>query len=299
MIMVQNPDDLLSFLAVARAGSISAAARMLAHDPATIGRKILRLEDELGASLFVKSPKGYALTDPGRDLVAKAETLEGLMQEVSVAFHGQSDRLDGRVRIGAPDGCATFLLPAICSRLSKAHPDLVVDIVASSREFDLLSREVDIAISVSPAKAKAVRTTPLARYQLHFAAASGLLAQDRANLPSDLPLISYIPELLVDPGLDLPEAFRIKEPKLRSNSVLVQWSWLQQGAGVGLVHDFAFARSPGLERVYPDFALERDYHLNIRRDDLRFKRMQKLAGTLSDEIRREITIGQAAPWRGI
>ena len=56
-----NWDDLRVFLAVARRESLSAAARGLRIDPATVSRRIARLEEETGAALFAKSPQGYAI----------------------------------------------------------------------------------------------------------------------------------------------------------------------------------------------------------------------------------------------
>ena len=74
---MENWDDMRVFLAVARTESLSAAAPILKMDPATLGRRIARLERSMGAALFVKSPQGYALTDLGeriRDRAAEAET---------------------------------------------------------------------------------------------------------------------------------------------------------------------------------------------------------------------------------
>ena len=290
---MQDPDDILAFLAVARSGSISGAARKLGQDPATVGRKISRLEEGLKSTLFAKSPRGYAITEAGKRLRDHAETLEQLVLEIEDSFGEDKARLEGPLRIGAPDGCATFLLPQVCARLAQSHPGLVLEVVASSREFDLLNREVDLAISVSPPSAKAVATTPLADYQLHFAALKSVI--DSATSPYDLPLISYIPELLVDPGLDLPQSFRNREPSLRSNSVLVQWAWLRDGAGIGLVHDFALSQAPELVRVHETFAIDRCYFLNMRRDDTRFKRTQALADLLAEEIRTQIALSRGLP----
>ncbi|MFT7522477.1 MAG: DNA-binding transcriptional LysR family regulator, partial [Candidatus Paceibacteria bacterium] len=61
-------DDLRIFLAVARLSSISNAGKLLKLDPATVGRRIARLEDQLQSHLFVKSPQGYAMTDAGESL---------------------------------------------------------------------------------------------------------------------------------------------------------------------------------------------------------------------------------------
>jgi len=285
---MNNADDILTFLSVARCESISAAARHLGNDPATVGRKIQRLEDTLRTTLFAKSPRGYHLTEAGLRLLERAEEMESVLLEIDGAFSQSESQLQGRVRIGAPDGCATFLLPDICAALSQDYPDLVLEVVASSREFDLLNREVDLAISVTPPTAKALETQPLADYKLHFAAARSLIEAHGDGL-NDIPLISYIPELLIDPGLDIPKSFRTKEPSLRSNSVLVQWAWLKAGQGVGLVHDFAYRAEPDLLRVHPEFELDRSYFLSMRKDDMRFKRTGTLAGRLMDDIRKSLT----------
>ncbi len=65
-------DDLRIFLAVVRGESLSAAGRVLKIDPATVGRRIARLEEVMGARLFVKSPQGYALTSEGARLLPHA-----------------------------------------------------------------------------------------------------------------------------------------------------------------------------------------------------------------------------------
>lgn len=285
---MRNPDDILIFLSVARMESISAAARLLGKDPATVGRKIQRLEEGLRVTLFAKSPRGYQLTEAGLRLLERAEGMETALIEIEDAFSQSGRQLQGRFRIGAPDGCAAFLLPQICAGLADEHPDLVLDVVASSREFDLLNREVDVSISVTPPKAKALVTTALADYKLHFAAARSLVEEQSDGL-GNVPLISYIPELLVDPGLDIPDNYRTKEPSLRSNSVLVQWEWLKSGKGIGLVHDFAFRRDSTLVRVHPEFELDRSYYLNTRREDVRFKRMDALLLKLRQDILDALT----------
>lgn len=283
---MKNPDDVLTFLAVARTGSISGASRQLSQDPATVGRKIGRLEETLGATLFAKSPRGYNLTEAGGQLLVQAEELESVLAEIDGAFLQTSNQLHGKIRIGAPDGCATFLLPGACAHLAAANPDSIFEVVTSSRDLDLLNREVDISISVTRPTAKAVKSKHLLEYQLHFAAARGLVDSDLESLP----LISYIPEMLVDPGLDIPPSYRTKEPILRSNSVVVQWEWLKAGHGIGLVHDFAFQHDDDLVRVFPEFHLKRSYYLNIRRDDAKFKRMQLLCESLRQSIRAEVGV---------
>ncbi|MCV6596398.1 MAG: LysR family transcriptional regulator [Mangrovicoccus sp.] len=284
-------DDLLIFLMVARRGSITAAAQHLAKDAATVGRRIGRLESDLGAMLFAKSPKGYRLTDAGLRLLPQAEALEDLMSDITSGFRDETETVSGRVRIGAPDGCATFLLPQICASLTEANPGLVIDIVATPREVDLLGREVDLAVTLTPARSKGIETLPLADYELHFAAArSAVQGRNPEHLLQELPVITYIPELLIDPNLDIPPELKAPPAMLRSNSVLVQWQWLRQGAGIGLVHDFTLARDPNLVRVLPELAIKRSYFVAARRTDTQFERMRIFREQFIAAVNQELSI---------
>jgi DNA-binding transcriptional LysR family regulator len=97
-------DDLKIFLAVARNESLSRAGRVLKIDPATVGRRVARLEDEVNVPLFAKSPTGYALTDAGQRLMGHAERMEQAMIEATEEMAGKTGGLTGQIRIGAPDG---------------------------------------------------------------------------------------------------------------------------------------------------------------------------------------------------
>lgn len=281
-------DDLVVFLMVARRGSISAAAQHLGKDAATVGRRIARLENDLGETLFAKSPRGYHLTEAGQSLLPKAEAMEELVSDIEGGFRQTGHRVDGKIRIGAPDGCATFLLPQVCARLTQENPGLVIEVVATARETDLLGREVDLAVTLGPPSAKAIEHTLLASYELHLAMARSLADTVRDPL-QELPVISYIPEHLIDPALDIPEELGLGRRVLRSNSVLVQWQWLRQGAGLGLVHDFTLRQDPGLMRVKPDFSIHRSYHLASRRADNRFDRMRRFREVFVHRVAQEIS----------
>ena len=107
-----NWDDMRVFLAVARAEGLSAAAPVLKMDPATLGRRVVRLERALGAALFVKSPQGYALTDLGERMRDRAAEAEAALTQAMEVGQGASSGLTGQIRIGAPDGGGEFSIAA-------------------------------------------------------------------------------------------------------------------------------------------------------------------------------------------
>jgi DNA-binding transcriptional LysR family regulator len=236
-------DDLKIFLAVARTESLSGAGRMLKVDPATVGRRIARLEEGLGAPLFAKSPQGYAMTDAGQRLIAHAERAEAAMGAAVEELAGQAGALSGQIRIGAPDGCANFLLPQVCAAIVNDNPDLEVQIVALPRVFNLSKREADMAIGVSPPAAGRLTVQKITDYRLHLAASRRYL---RRHPPitalGDLQghrMVGYIPDMIFDKELDYLTGIGIEKVPLASNSVSVQFNWIRQGGGIGIVHDFA------------------------------------------------------------
>ena len=285
-------DDLRVFLAVARAESLSGAGRGLKIDPATVGRRVARLEDAVGARLFVKGPQGYGLTDEGARFLAHAERAETVMEGAAEALSGP-EGLTGQIRIGAPDGCANYLLPQVLARICDANPGLEVQIVALPRVFNLSKREADMAIAVSRPEAGRLTVQKLSDYRLHLAASTDYLAaHSPITGPQDLAqhrFVGYIPDMIFDKELDYLAAIGVGSVPLASNSVSVQLNWLRHGAGLGVVHDFALPAAPELRRVIPDqISLRRAFWLIRHADDGRVERLNRFAALLVAEARAEM-----------
>lgn len=192
-------DDLRIFLSVAREESLSGAGRVLKIDPATVGRRIARLERALGASLFVKSPQGYTLSAAGERLLSQGEQAEQAMRAVTEALDGPSEGLAGQMRIGAPDGCANYLLPQVCARIGEENPDLDIQIVALPRIVNLSRREADMAIAVSAPSAGQLLVQKITDYRLHLVASRSYLRDhpplDRVEDLRDRRMVGYIPDM--------------------------------------------------------------------------------------------------------
>ncbi|NNE88118.1 MAG: LysR family transcriptional regulator [Silicimonas sp.] len=288
-----NWDDLRIFLSVARQGTLSSAAKSLRIDPATVGRRIERLEREMDAVLFVKSPQGYVPTSAGERLAKHAEAAEqsmmGALQEVRGATE---EGLTGTIRVGAPDGCATFLLPHVTQRIMASNPGLDIQIVALPRVFNLSKREADMAIGVSRPTSGRLRLQKIADYALHLAASEDYLARhpitERAAL-KDHRVVGYIPDMIFDRELDYLADMGLTHVDFASNLVSVQLGWLRAGAGIGVVHDFALPDAPELELLFPDdLHLTRTFWLIRHADDARVSRLNRFAALLTEELRAEI-----------
>ena len=285
-------DDLRIFLAVARTESLSSAGRRLAMDASTVGRRIARLEAAVGAALFLKTPQGYALTAEGARLIAPAEAAE---QAAAAAVEGvrRDAGLTGQLRIGAPDGCANYLLPQVARDLCDAHSGLEIQIVALPRVVNLTKREADMAIAVSPPDTGRLVVQRLTDYHLHLAAHRGYLDRHApVRTLQDLRghrIISYIPDMIFDRELDYLSATGLETAQISSNSVAVQMQAVRAGAGLGIVHDFAIPFAPGVTRLLTEhISLRRSFWLIRHADDRASRRLTLLAEALAAGLRAEV-----------
>lgn len=137
---------LRSFLAVARKGSLSGAARALGLSQPTLGRQVKALEAQLGVALFTRAARGLVMTETGQSLAARAEEMAAAAAALSLEAAGQATSLAGSVRLTAAVAVSQHVLPPIIADLRRRHPDIQLDILASDTSENLLFREADIAI---------------------------------------------------------------------------------------------------------------------------------------------------------
>ncbi len=290
-----NWDDMRIFLSVARHESLSGAAKNLRLDPATVGRRIARLETEMDAVLFVKSPQGYLATPAGEQLRSHAEAAEQAVTGALADVRGETQTLTGTIRLGAPDGCATFLLPHVIRRIVEKNPGLDVQIVALPRVFNLSKREADMAIAVSRPRAGRLRIQKISDYSLHLAASRDYLEGAKPIVSRDdlaqHPVVGYIPDMIFDRELDYLAELGLEKVNVASNLVSVQLGLLRAGAGIGVVHDFALPDAPELRTILPQtLNLTRAFWLIRHADDARVERLNRFAQTLADGLRAEIAL---------
>lgn len=138
-------DDARYFLAVHRSGSLAGAGRLLKVDASTVGRRIRALETALGARLFDRADR-FVLTLPGEAFLRRAERIEDEIESASRAVSGHEHQLTGILRVTAPPSLGSFFLVQLVAEFERAHPEVVIELVAETRRFDLARREADIAI---------------------------------------------------------------------------------------------------------------------------------------------------------
>lgn len=281
-------DDLRVFLAVAREGRLQGAGKALDLDPTTAGRRIAALEAALDQQLFERTADGYALTEPGRELLPHAEAME---RSAAAALGDGHERLSGVVRIGAPDGVANYLLVDACEALVRDNPDLQVQMIAVPRIFALSQREADLTITVSPPTAGRLTVRKIADYRLHLYGREDLVASlGRVRSMADLQDargIGYISDMIFDRELDYYTLIgRDAVPALTSNSLITQIRWCLRGYGICILPEFIGREHPELRVLLPDdIRLTRSFYLVRHQEDARVARINRMADVIVDRVR--------------
>jgi DNA-binding transcriptional LysR family regulator len=136
-------DDLHFFVAVGRTGSLSAAAAQLGSSAATVGRRMVALEQAVGRPLFLRRQTGYELTANGRTLLEKALAMEAGAQ--SIRDWLDADGARSIVRVSAGAGTANFLA-ANFAKLWKPDDPFRIAFKTTEAKLDIAHREVEIGI---------------------------------------------------------------------------------------------------------------------------------------------------------
>jgi len=251
---------LRSLLAVAEAGSLTAAARQIGLSQPTLGRHIRALEAQLGQPLFTRAADGLRPTDAAADLLPHARTMRDAAERLALAAAAQGAGLAGAVRISAARIVAHYHLPPILAGLRARHPEIEIDLTATDATENLMFREADIAVRmyrpVEPElAARHIADLPMALY----AARSYL---DRAGRPATIEALlrlqwvgfdrsDMILRAMAGLGVTAERSFFAT----RCDDQLVYWNLVRAGCGVGGMQMRIAEADPAVERVAPFVAL--------------------------------------------
>src|SRR3984957_2374794 len=227
--------DLRIFLAIARAGTLGAAARTLGQSQPTMGRRLRALETAVGHALFQRTADGFVLTHEGNAVLEHAERME----EEALAFQrrlaGSDTQLEGMLRLSCSDWFGTYVLAPILAKFSERHPKVCVELLSDARLHSLPRREADIAFRIKEFEEPEVISRRLVHisYALYVASEAAItltgggagmrvITMDTAfaEMPDALWLKRVLPEAQV---------------VMRSNSRLLQAEFCRQGMGLAVL----------------------------------------------------------------
>ncbi|RYG89238.1 MAG: LysR family transcriptional regulator [Alphaproteobacteria bacterium] len=277
-------DDVRIFLAVVRGKSFGEAARALGVSHPTVGRRIKALEDEAEQALFRRTTDGLVLTDAGDTVLALAESMENSALAMERRLAGNHDRLEGLLRISAAEWFAGHVLAPVLGELTRRHPAVVPEVIASYRLLDLSRREADVAFRIVPFSEPDIVQRRLMRmsYGVYGSAATACAMRDD---PASVGLIlmntaqSHFPDVAW-----LLDRFPLSRRVFTSTSRAVQAQVCLQGMGIAVLPRPLGDALAGLQRIEtPDQPPGRDiwvgYHHDLRHMD-RLRALLDIAETM-------------------
>jgi DNA-binding transcriptional LysR family regulator len=283
-------DKLQYFLFVARHGTLARAGAALHVDATTVSRRVSALEAALGQTLFERAPTGFVLTAAGRALVPHAEAMAAAAARIHSGREGESG-LSGQLRVSVSEGFGNSFIAPRLGKFVAAHPELEIDLVASSGFLNPSRREADMAVLLARPRKGPLITRKLSDYSLglyapadrpDWQAAVDELPLSRAGIP----VIGYMPDILYAPELDyLGEIEPGLRANVRSSSILAQRRMIAGGAGVGVLPCFLAAGDPALVRVRSDQVIARAFWLALHRDVAPQPRIRAFIDWLDAEVR--------------
>ena len=139
-------DDLRPILAVARGGTLAAAAKGLRIDATTVGRRIQAAETALGVRLFDRIDGRYTATAAGELAIRHGEAIEREVLALEGQVAGQDQSLEGSVRVTSVAMLVNHLLTPCLPTLLAEHPKLRLELTGSNVNLSLTRREADLAL---------------------------------------------------------------------------------------------------------------------------------------------------------
>ena len=259
------------FLAVAREGNLSAAARVLRVTQPTVGRRLRALEQRLAARLFDRLPDGFVLTAAGAELLPLAEEMERSAEALERRQASLADTISGTVRISVMEAMARFLAEFVREFRTRL-PEIEIELAFTHLGANLSKREADLLVRECMPDNPGLIARKLGCLSYAIYGAADLVAQTPTARGEaryrDCPWVGYDEEhsRFADQQW-LLQRLDGRVPAVRVNNGLVLHEAVRRGAGLGVLPCLAGDWDPALVRLTPPLAeLDSPQYLIVHRD---------------------------------
>lgn len=287
-----NWNDVRYFLAVARHGGLTGAARELKASPSTVARRVETLEASLRTRLFERHPTGYALTDLGRDMAEKAMTIETHMTEMENDLRDHDGRVSGAVRIVTIETLAHQLIIPQLPVLQDAYPGLSLGVAINASFARLPQREADIGLRLCRPEQGNFAVRRLGTIAFGLYASPDYLArhpiEEEAYPISGHRLVTWGDPLSY---VALPKAMRSwatdSSAMLVLDSMQAQVLALKSGSGLGILPCILVDEDQGLVRVKPNLCQQDESIWLVVHEDIRKARRIRAVCDFLEKVVKE------------
>jgi DNA-binding transcriptional LysR family regulator len=280
-------EDVRYFVALARHNTLSATARSLCVNHATVARRIASLEALLGRSLFNRRANGYALTAEGKVVLGKASAMEVAALAV-LRLLDASTELSGLVRLAAGRVLAERFLIDRLRAFHERYPAIDLEVIGGSRIVSLAKREADVALRYGPPKDSELVARRVATITFGLYASPAYREKLRAGQTPVFIGFDQESDFIAEAKW-LARQFSDQRFSFRTNSQTTQAAAARAGYGVALLPRYIVAtHEPDLVQVSLGGRLpERDVWLLVRSDLKNVPRVRAVTDYLVEVFQRE------------
>jgi DNA-binding transcriptional LysR family regulator len=260
MDTIQN---MKAFLAVARFGSLSAAANELSVVPSVVSKRVSQLERQLQSRLMERSSRRVRLTAVGEQFLSTVRNIVAEYDDLLSSIRHAPSELEGQIRIKAPTALTDLHLSDVFAAFQQTNPRVTLDVVVIDRPVNPIEEGFDLVLGIQLASYERVVEESLIAYpRLLCAAPSYLEQRGRPMHPREL----EAHDCLVFNPAGSTWSFQTRRgtmnvsirPKLTSNNVEVVLAAAKAGNGIAILSKFVARpalRSKALEPVLNQFPL--------------------------------------------
>ena len=222
------------FLAVAKEGSLSSAAKVLKVNHSTVARRIDKLETDLNVRLFRRHNKGYLLTEHGLALEQETKKVDQQIYQIQRVFKDKETELSGKLVISKPSSGGINITPLI-SKFIKQYPKIQLDILVAHNSDDVDNFEADISVVLTNYPAEHMIGTDIGLLPIYIYGSEAYFIQPNKNDIQDLDWIIWKD----DSGrTDMESIIKgiVPNPSivLRTNSYAEMLEYIAEGIGVSM-----------------------------------------------------------------
>lgn len=282
-------DDLQTFLAIAKEGTLSGAARVLNTTQPTMGRRLQKMEERLGARLLERHPRGYVLTNLGETILGTAERIEAEVINAERVISGRDTALEGVVRVTSVDVITSRILPPAILKIQELHPKIQIELMPDARTLNLSRREADIAIRLTRFENLDIITKKLGTLSAGVFASQEYL--DKYGMPNKSNSENHRIINVLDDYMHLPEAKAIIDALpnattvLKTNSRETMTGAVLAGIGIAILPKHSNFNAPNLINIDIGIGtLEREVWLGVHRDLRHMPRVRAVINAISEEF---------------
>jgi DNA-binding transcriptional LysR family regulator len=285
-------DDVRFFLAVARTGSLSGAARVLGSGHVTVGRRIALLEKRLGVTLLNRTPDGFATTSAGEAILRQCMAMESAALDVERIAAGRDSLVTGSVHVTTTEALAYQVVAPAIAALRQAHPELQVDLTIGVRSLDIARRDADLAVRLARPAASDLICRKLGEMGFSLYASPRYLARsgtpERGRGLASYDLITFTGAPAAASPFFMGEPLEGARIALRCDNPLIQLSAAANELGIAELACFLGDSSPDLVRVWPHEApARRTAWMVVHQDMRRSARIRAVSAAIADMFRRQ------------